>query len=436
MEGEDIFLASRIVPSALKVVEPNARPPSFEEWGDNAALLGAPPVHAGNHYSNAYCNHYCNGPSESSMGCLCAASELFARWFSVMKAAIGRERERQRAFRESNGLPKNAKLPYEQPRLTEAESAACSFAEAVVRALFGDQTADYARDKFLSAIATGDMRAFKIRLLFLKARDSISDKKFKNDFSNEMDAFIEDAENMAGCSPDASPRRMSKSEQARKKRIDEFRIEKAKRDNAQMELPLVWPEGEKLERDNKNVSELVVSRNQTICKKTTESEDEPDVIDKETGYSNGLIQDIEPGDEACSVVRKTRTYHTVDEIMEDMESGEITPYMSQEEIMDDVASGTLTKAEAILFIAALDRYLPEDESCLYDKLNDEKDVDDEDGDLSEEDDEDEELDDDEDDEDRYDSDRESRRGDWSTGISYNPNGFGGVGGCRDGDDEW
>ena len=146
-------------------------------------------------------------------------------------------------------------------------------------------------------------------------------------------------------------------------------------------------------------------------------------------------------------IRKAREYETVEQILDDIESGAIVRYESADEIKDDLMAGKLTPVEALMFAAALDRYcetdLTEDEETdedlerefnACDQMDPEEDFDDrEDGDDG---------DDGEDDDDGY-LDEEDGRGFGRSGtsFSYNPRGFYGVGGCSasgdwDRDDEW
>ena len=170
-----------------------------------------------------------------------ALSVAASRWFLAMRDCIGRERLRQSEFREKNGLPKSAKVPYERQPLTESEKTTALMSESVVKAMFGQVPAEYARDKFEHALATGDMRAFKIRLLFLKVRDSLKGTRLYNEFSDLLSDAISEAEEMAGCKPDPSPRRMSRSEQEKRAKRESCRL------GVQQELPLVWPTNETTE---------------------------------------------------------------------------------------------------------------------------------------------------------------------------------------------
>lgn len=418
----------------------------------------------------------------AAAGLLGACSEVFSRWYSVMRGAVGRERCRQASFREQNGLPKSAKLPYVRPDLTEADRATASLSEAVIRALAGDYPADYSREKFLSAIETGDKRAFKIRLLMLKVRDSILDPALKRDFTAGVERYIASAEEKAGCKPDNSPRRLSKAEQARKKRLDSIRQAKKALEEAQLELPLVWPD------DNNPADHSTEKQHQDIEIPSTNTSTENDIpiadvdnsVDSSTAQGspredriqylergsisgNPESQNIELGDgdvkaksesenvtvtpktpkcnvtvtlngSKMGVVRKARDYQTTDEIMEDIESGAIVPYESTEEILGDLESGSITQEEALLFAAALDIYCPE-ENDPEEIDGDEDDEENEDGFCEDDGDVDEEAEEEEDregqDEDEEDEPRQKR----GTGFSYNPNGFGGVD-TDYGDDEW
>jgi len=417
----------------------------------------------------------------AAAGLLGACSEVFSRWYSVMRNAVGRERCRQASFREQNGLPKSAKLPYVRPDLTEADRATASLSEAVIRALAGDYPADYSREKFLSAIKTGDKRAFKIRLLMLKVRDSILDPALKRDFTAGVERYIASAEEKAGCKPDSSPRRLSKAEQARKKRLDAIRLAKKAREEAQLELPLVWPDDDKptdpstekrqyIENPNTNTSTKndipIADVDNSVDSSTAQGSSGEDGVQylergsisgnqesQNIGLCNGDAKakpefenvTVTPKTPKCNVtvtlkgskscvVRKARDYQTTDEIMDDIESGSIVPYESTEEILGDLESGTITQEEALLFAAALDIYCPEEDDP-EEIDGDEDDEENEEGFGEDDGDVDEEADEEEDregqDEDEEDEPRQ-RRG---TGFSYNPNGFGGVD-TDYGDDEW
>ena len=156
-----------------------------------------------------------SGVSDATRRILRLLASEFARLSLAVRDCIGRERARQKAFREQNGIPKAAKLPYEPQSLTDVEKAALDISVSDIRDLFGDIPADYAHEKFLQAVSTGDLRAFKIRLLFLKVRDSLKGSLLYKPFLEGLEESISLSENMAGCKPDNSPRRLSKAEQER-----------------------------------------------------------------------------------------------------------------------------------------------------------------------------------------------------------------------------
>ena len=383
--------------------------------------------------------------SVAAEGLLGACTEIFSSWFSSMRGAIGRERLRQARFREENGLQKNAKVPYSPPQLTERDKAVAEMSENVIRSMFGSGIASYAKEKFEHAIATGDMRSFKIRLLFLKARDAISDEGIREAFSNGVDDCIDEAEEKAGCKPDPSPRRLSKLEKQRKKRLESELERKRILNGAQMELPLQWPEKARHE-SGKDEHHDIVDGGQKECLETGEnssgkvigSSDIGLVGTKKTGSECFSLdikligeQDVKKSEKGsrCSVtvtqkcsknerysnaeeVSRKHSYNTVDEILRDIDEGIIDPYETTDEILSDVENGVLTKEEALLFAMALDKYSPEDYG--EHTIEDECDIE---GDRFEEDDldyGDEEIEDE--------SDTSQSR--METGFSYNPNGFG------------
>lgn len=379
----------------------------------------------------------------AASGILGVCAETMARWFSVMREAVLRERARQARFREDNGLPKSARIPYSVPALTDSDVAVSSLSESVMGALFGDKVSSYAAGKFRDAIETGDMRAFKIRLVFLKARDSIPDAVLKREFACGMEAFIDEAEQKAGCRQDSSPRRLSRKEQERKKRLDKSREARRVQQEAQLELPLIWTSIQKNDiteavSDSSNIEhqevvsesfddrkdqDVLISR---YCKQHISDSDEESKtpIKQEHGehYENPWAVTVTEKERYCNVCyrnnygipRKTRRYDSVEDILNDIDEGRIVPYESQEEIAADVDDGFLAPEEAVMFVAALDHYAPED----VDMRSGEGFCDDEEAAAGDED----EIQEDEDD--------VSTRG---TRFSYNPNGFGGF---EDGDEEW
>lgn len=330
---------------------------------------------------------------------LSAAATAFSQWFLTMRRAIARERARQQLFREEHGLPKSARIPYERPVLTAVDESTAAKAEASIRSLLGSTVADYARDKFYSAISSGDMRAFKIRLLFIKVRDSAENAYIRDLVIEMLEEYISLAESMAGCIPDPSPRRLSKKEQKRKQDIASRKNISLKPPAIQDELDLEWGKCVDKYVDNLSTTGVTVTQPSTVTVtldgrvkrldgpvqyieksqisnltkkngKRVDNEDKRDIIKsnvtqkiynilKKNGgskdrYSNALgTVTVTP-----KHVHKSRVYNTVDEIMEDIEKGKIVPYGSTEEICADIKRGELNPLEAVLFTEALDRYLP------------------------------------------------------------------------------
>lgn len=331
---------------------------------------------------------------------LSTAATVFSQWFLTMRRAIARERARQQLFREEHGLPKSTRIPYERPVLTAVDESTVAKAEASIRSLLGSTVADYARDKFYSAISTGDMRAFKIRLLFIKVRDSAENAYIRDLVIEMLEEYISMAESMAGCIPDPSPRRLSKKEQKRKQDIASRGNTSLKPQAIQDELDLEWGEN-RVDKyvDNLSTTSVTVTQPSTVTvtlggyekrldspvqyieksqisklhtkdgkrvdkgnkrdiAKSNVTQKIYNILKKNVGcrdrYSNALdTVTVTPKN-----VHKVRAYNTVDEIMEDIEKGKIVPYESTEEICADIKSGELTPLEAVLFTEALDRYLP------------------------------------------------------------------------------
>lgn len=165
---------------------------------------------------------YCEFPEGAARALLQASADVFSRWYSAVSGAIARERARQSLYREENNLKKSAKVDSMPLAPTDSETAIAAMSESVVRAMFGDDVANYAALSFKRAMRTGDKRAFKIRLLMLKARDSLSDI-MHDEFARFADEYIEKAEKSAGCIPSPGPRRMSRAEKARKLKRDAMR---------------------------------------------------------------------------------------------------------------------------------------------------------------------------------------------------------------------
>ena len=366
-----------------------------------------------------------------------ACSVACARWFLSMRGCIQRERVRQQLFREENGLPKDTKLPYERQPLTEAELVQADMSESIMRSMFGDGVADYAREKFLHAMASGDMRSFKIRLLMIKARDSLKNTHMYLYFSTYVDRYIAEAERMAGCIPDPTPRRMSKAEKEHKRLSDE---KKARRYKNQLELPLEWPDGD-ADQDiepkaspqdsatgNGGLASLGSPQEEGVHQdiekgvfavspkpkkggergKRTKDSPKKDSVTVTGGVT--VTHHPRQGGKGGKIIRKARNYDSVEQILDDIEEGKIVPYENAEEICADLKAGLIDPVEAMMFTAAMDRYITSLDSYSP-QLEMEGECDEDDEDFEDEDDEYREI--------------EDRRG-GGPAFSYNPKGFAGC----------
>ena len=155
---------------------------------------------------------------------LALAESVYSRWFLLMRSIMVRERVITRTrIEEETGKRVYGELTYSKAKcdpqpLTAADEATMNTLEATVRAVFGDEAADFAKDRFLRAIHTGDKRSFKIRFLFYKSCDGLKDTPLFAYFRGRLEDVVTVAEEAAGCTPDPSPRRMSLKEQERKRR--------------------------------------------------------------------------------------------------------------------------------------------------------------------------------------------------------------------------
>ena len=334
--------------------------------------------------------------SEAARRMLEVCSDACSRWFSAMRSCIRRDRVRQCLFREEHGLPNSAKIPYQRQPVTAAEQSVAEMSEYTIRCLFGDSVADYAREKFEHAIDTGDMRAFKIRLIVIKARDCLHKEKspLLPWFVKGTEMCIDKAEKLAGCIPDPSPRRKSKAEQEEKRKREE---EQKRMNEMQPELPLVWPGHGKKPYANQDIdgSDSCLSTDDVIsddpigsvcelktvaCKKdgkdgaVSERTQDSDNVTVTVTVTNGHAGSGRKSPKRrkqkkanSGVVRKAREYNTVDQILDDIEDGKIVPYESLDEICADLKAGLLTPVEALMFTNALDRYSPEGSECVDDE---------------------------------------------------------------------
>jgi hypothetical protein len=145
---------------------------------------------------------------------------VFSSWYLELQDVIARGRVFQEKYREEHKLHKNSKAPWKFPRTTEMNTTVVEAMQMAVRTLFCKEMAEYAMDCYERAIMTGDKRAFKIRLMFLRCRDSMRGHPLYEGFAAGVEEAINLAEAMAGCIPYGGPRRMSRAERAAKEKRD------------------------------------------------------------------------------------------------------------------------------------------------------------------------------------------------------------------------
>jgi len=269
-----------------------------------------------------------------------AAADIYSRWFSAMRSAVSRGRANS-----GRGL-------YQPPQLTDWEESVSSICEDLASDLFGDKVASYATHRFRRAVLLGDMRSFKIRLLVLKSRDSLKGTYLHPGFCDGAEDCISEAESMAGCVPDPSPRRMSNAERRRAEARElsdnqpslfgGFLMDwEPKRRQQKAQCP------RKGHEDDVRVSPAAADEAKTEALSP--------VAQAKCGAAdaggNSPVQD------AGFTRRKARPYSCVSDIEEDIAFGRIKPYESQSEILDDMSSCEITAQEAVLFMAELRRRL-------------------------------------------------------------------------------
>lgn len=390
--SKTLFVASRVKPTHLVALEP----------ADSAVAVG---VSVSSQQRRASVQEDFlpvldphPGLADAASRLLRAASLAFSDWFMAMRSCIRREKARQQSFREHNGLPKRHAVPYERQPLTASEAATVAQSEAIVRALFGSTPAEYAKVKFSDAVNTGDLRAFKIRLLMFKARDSLLGSVLYADFSSGLERSVSEAEKRAGCVPDPTPRRLSLAEQARKKARESSSANDRNNEAERTadDLPLFK---ETHKNNDRNLRSSKTARNSNISKNakfnilnkgknaiSIKNQDNTPVsnniecnvthdITRNVTNSNSYEIDTVSKPETTPL-RKARDYSSVEEILEDISAGIIAPYRSTSEILDDVSAGRITKVEALLFTLALDRYDPllDDELFLDEEYDDEEEL--------------------------------------------------------------
>ena len=251
-------------------------------------------------------------PSDASDILLSAASYISSEWYSIINAAFSRDKETRSSNKDVSEAPADGSEARPGLKVTEAERAKADVLEGISRLLFGS-SADYARAAFEKALIMRDRRSFKIRLMFCRFRDSIADSRVKDAFDSGMKDAITHAEEIAGCRPDPSPRRLSNAERRRK----ELREERIRRAGVQMDMFDDMPSG-------------------------------------------GWFVDIRTpeqheGEKPSNIIRKARAYSCVADITKDIEEGRITPYGTIEEVVADMKAGLISPSYASLFLAEIDK---------------------------------------------------------------------------------
>lgn len=351
-----------------------------------------------------------DSPAGASGMLLRTASDVFSRWYAAMRSACLREQERQKEYRREHGYKAGAKVPAQPLSPSDSETSVATASESVIRAMFGDTVADYAKDCFLKAMRTGDKRAFKIRLLMLKARDSLKGL-LHEEFSKYAPIYISDAEKQAGCvQAPHGPRRMSNAEKAIKQRKEEARrIQESSPDlfsyaaseqmqqechgDEQQPKPTTQQQNQYIEKTSGTppisvaqttehgiIDQTPVEHTGVHPLSTTDKAGKSDA-DKEISQNPASIscndgnqyvdesygksclgrkqrrkqpttQPTEIHSQPQGLVRKARErYNSQSEIIEDIEAGNITMYDTPAEIVADMQADKLSPSEAMMFLS-------------------------------------------------------------------------------------
>lgn len=426
----------------------------------------------------------CDSPERTAGTFLKTAATVFSRWFLVMRAAASRERARQQEYRLAHNLKNKVKVPSRPLELVDLEKQTEEYSESIIRSMFGDEVADYARSRFACALSTGDMRAFKIRLLMLKARNALQGP-LQDEFSKWTDRYIEQAEADAGCKPCPGPRRMSRAEKERKrlrKAANDYYEEEWFQDHEEparpgVENPSPSASPAKGEDDSTSdtpsprakkdggsrkrkasdilsktvsgsmppVAGLVSSMYKVMGGATIEDmaalivEESPaDILEnaseekvektspiEKNGPVRGLDDSVTVMPEAPKIqyleTPGRRAYDSVAEVMEDMAAGRAECYKTPGEVVAAMKQGKMMPHEAMLFISAMDKLSGDKKKGRRPATRRAK--------LEQIPPEEEEIDS----EDRFSNRDEGGEGDGAAAYSYNPNGFGG---CYQGDYNW
>lgn len=364
-----MFLVSGIQPTMLKLIEPDTGPMVYCDTQDGSTAEEA----------------------ESSR-LLALASCVYSQWFVLMKSIMTRERVIARAkYEAKTGKKVWGELPYskapcvKQP-LTAADLASSSAYESVIRATFGDKAADFAHDRFLRAISTGDKRSFKIRFLFYKASDGLKGTSLFEPFRKRLEDVVTEAEAAAGCTPDPSPRRMSLAEQERKRRkemepkqltlfdYDEVVAEhEAKRRTENGDKGNVANHDESLGDGDSGVrhdsdigsgySDSVDGSGISVCRSVCTTDNDNGRLSADAPISKRVEESLTKAEDSgtdreevdAHVVRKTKSYASCAELIEDIKSGAVTPYQTSKEVVADIKNGLITPSEAVIFLAELSK---------------------------------------------------------------------------------
>lgn len=347
---DDRVIVSGAVPMLLKIMEPDALDADLFEF-KSPEQVGADRL-------------------------LALAASVYSRWFILMRSIMVRERTITRTrIEEETGKRVYGELTYSKAKcepqpLTAADEATMNAFEGTVRAVFGDGAADFAKDRFIRAIHTGDKRSFKIRFLFYKSCDGLRDTPLFAYFRGRLEDVVTDAEEAAGCTPDPSPRRMSLKEQERKRRKDaeprfkqldlfdmgEQREQSEHAENEGNEAINVSVGGDSPAPVSVGVPQAPVHDAQDSSVQGPEKGKWKRRVQKAPSAPKGVSGEP-PGRnataKAAEVVRKTKVYESVAEIVADIQSGAITPYTKNDEVIADIKAKRITPAEAVLFLAEL-----------------------------------------------------------------------------------
>ena len=311
-------------------------------------------------------------PAGASGMLLRTAADVFSRWYSALNGAVEREKERQRDYRKEHGYKAGAKVSPMPLSPSDSEESVAKASESVIRAMFGDSVADYARDKFLNAISTGDKRSFKIRLLMLKARDSLKGL-MHDEFSRYVDIYISDAESAAGCKESPhGPRRLSRAEKAKKQRRESYEkacafdlfsyVESEAKHQPDIQDIDASVEADPHGDSNFKILKTPILEEQRNSPKPVDAGPKAPIAKKDEGYGNDP-KSVTVTHNSVTVTHNTgvvspeptaakRKYERASEILEDVKSGRITMYGSPSDIVSDMRSGVLSPSEAMMFLSA------------------------------------------------------------------------------------